>query len=225
MTAILDYDAGNIESMRLALDHVGARPFISSDPDELRRADRLVFPGVGSAAQCMNRLRERKLDVVIREALRDKKPVLAVCIGIQLLFDRSDEDGGVEGLGILPGRVVRFERDPGDLAVKIPHMGWNPVRFTKPHPLLPREGGAHPYYFVHSYYPIPAWEDIDARQDPGQAGRRAGVVYGVCRHAGVLFAAVVGLESLFAAQFHPEKSGEAGLEILERFSKWDGSPC
>ena len=122
MTAIIDYDAGNIESMRLALDHVGARPFITSDPAELQKADRLVFPGVGSAGQCMRRFRERKLDAVIAQALKDGKPVLAVCIGIQLLFDRSEEDGGVDGLGVFPGRVVRFVRAPDDLDVKIPHM-------------------------------------------------------------------------------------------------------
>lgn len=224
-TAILDYNAGNIESMRLALDHVGADPFITSDPAAIRAADRIVFPGVGSAAQCMRAIRARGFDKILEEAMLGGKPVLAVCIGIQLLFDVSEEDGGVEGLGLIPGRVVRFVRPPDDPSVKIPQMGWNRVEFLVPHPLLPPAGEGGDYYFVHSYYPVPAWSDPAVRHDPPLPDIEAGVVYGKCGHAGVDFAAVVGRRSFLAAQFHPEKSGEAGLEILERFKNWDGLPC
>lgn len=225
MTAILDYNAGNVESMRLALDHVGARPVITSDPALIRRADRVVFPGVGSAAQCMRNFRERRLDQALAEALLVGKPILAVCIGIQLLFDHSDEDGGVAALGVLPGRVERFVRPADDPLVKIPQMGWNRVRYARPHPMLPPPGEARDYYFVHSYYPVPAWDDDAVRHYPPEPGRESGIVHGVSDHAGVDFAAVVGRGSLVAAQFHPEKSGEAGLDMLERFKNWDGAPC
>ena len=225
MTAVIDYNAGNIESMRLALEHVGAKPFIASDPDAVRNADRVVFPGVGSAAHCMRNLRERGLDRALADSVAAGKPVLAVCIGIQLLFDKTEEDGGVAALGLLPGNIVRFVAPPGDDAVKIPHMGWNRVRFYQEHPLLPPPGESGDFYFVHSYYPVPAWDDPNASHLPALPGREPGRVYGVSDHAGVDFAAVVGRGSLLAAQFHPEKSGEAGLAILERFKKWDGRAC
>ncbi|MDR3210546.1 MAG: imidazole glycerol phosphate synthase subunit HisH [Planctomycetota bacterium] len=225
MTAILDYDAGNTESMRLALEKVGAKPEVTCDIAKLARAQRLVFPGVGSAAQCMRILRERRLDQVIRDAFRDGKPILAVCIGIQLLFDRSEEDGGVPALGVFPGQVERFIPPPDDPGVKIPHMGWNRVRFLAPHPILPPPGGYGEFYFVHSYYPVPAWEDTAVRHLPPLPGRPGGKVYGATDHAGVDFAAIVGLGSCLATQFHPEKSGEVGLAILERFKTWDGQTC
>lgn len=222
---ILDYDAGNIESVRLALRHVGGRPEFARDAASADRADRIVFPGVGSAAQCMANLRARGFDKVLVNALAEEKPVLAICIGMQLLFDRSEEDGGVEALGILPGRVARFR--PAEPADKVPHMGWNRVETPARHALLP---SAHPggdFYFVHSYYVEPAWPDghVERAADIPLVGRRAGVVFGRSEYAGIAFASMVGRDSLFAAQFHPEKSGEAGLDMLERFLKWDGRPC
>lgn len=212
MLAILDYEAGNIESVRLAFRHVGGSPEIVSDPAQAQRADRLVFPGVGSAAHCMRNLGARSFDRVIRDAVAAGKPVLAICIGMQLLFERSDEDDGVEALGILPGRVVRFV--PDTPYTKVPHMGWNTVAMPRRHPLLPESLADEDFYFVHSYYVKPDWGDSDV-----------GHMYGVTEYSGVQFAAMAGTGSLFAAQFHPEKSGEPGLEILRRFLKWDGQPC
>lgn len=225
VTAILDYNAGNVESMRLALDHVGANPVITSDPAVISSAERLVFPGVGSAAQCMENIRSRGFDAVLADAIREGKPVLAVCIGIQLLFDRSEEDGGVDSLGLFPGRAVRFIQPADDKSGKIPHMGWNKVTVLADHPLLPPAGEERDFYFVHSYYPVPAWDEPAVVHDPAKADRETGRVYGKSDHSGSVFAAIVGMKSFLAAQFHPEKSGAAGLDLLERFSRWDGLSC
>lgn len=202
MLAILDYDAGNIESVRSALAHVGGDPVFVRDAGGAGGASRIVFPGVGSAAQCMRNLRARGFDRVLADAVARGAPVLAVCIGMQLLFESSEEDGGVEALGLLPGRVVRFR--PADALMKVPQMGWNRVDTPKRHPLL-ADGGD--FYFVHSYYVEAAQEDC---------------VFGWTEYAGVRFASTAGRGSLFACQFHPEKSGEAGLGILRRFLQWDG---
>ncbi len=211
MLAILDYDAGNIESVRLALLHVGGRPEFVRDAEAAERAERIVFPGVGAAGQCMKNLAARGFDRLLRKAVLEGKPVLAICVGMQLLFDHSEEDGGVPALGILPGQVRRFRpRDPG---CKVPHMGWNRADTPLPHPLLPAPPQGGDYYFAHSYYADPV------------GGGSAAAVYGRTDYAGLSFASMVGRGSVFAAQFHPEKSGPAGLDLLERFLKWDGSPC
>ena len=219
--AILDYDAGNIESVRLALEHVGGRPEFVRDAASAERAGRIVFPGVGSAAQCMRNLRTRGFDRVLKTALERGTPVLAICIGMQLLFDSSEEDGGIEALGILPGRVRLFR--PADPAMKVPHMGWNHVEMLERHPLLPDALPGGDYYFVHSYYVEPAWSD--ARVANGGRDGGVGTVYGRSGYVGMDFAVMAGKGSLFAAQFHPEKSGDAGLDILRRFLDWDGRPC
>lgn len=213
MLAIFDYDAGNIESVRSALAHVGGAPVFVRDADEAARAERIVFPGVGSAAQCMRNLRARGFDTVLADAVARGVPVLAVCIGMQLLFDSSDEDGGVAALGLLPGKVVRFA--PEDPSMKVPQMGWNNTEMPRRHPLLPESLPGADYYFVHSYYVRPSWETDDAA---------TGAVYGLTDYAGVRFTAMAGRGSLFACQFHPEKSGAAGLDILRRFLSWDGKP-
>lgn len=223
MLAILDYEAGNIESVRLALRHVGGNPEFVADAAGAEKADRIVFPGVGTAAQCMRNLRARSFDRALRDAVAAGKPVLAVCIGMQLLFDRSEEDGGVDALGILPGRVTRFVPDAP--LVKVPHMGWNRTDTPRAHPLLPAGLPGGDFYFVHSYYVAPAWNDPAVRHDPAAPGRAPGIVYGTTGYSGTTFASMVGLGSLFAAQFHPEKSGEAGLDILRRFLQWDGRTC
>ncbi len=223
MLAILDYDAGNIESVRLALRRVGGEPEFVRDAAAAARAERIVFPGVGTAAHCMANLRARGFDSALRDAVAAGKPVLAICVGMQLLFDHSEEDGGVDALGILPGRVRRFS-PPDPVAEKVPHMGWNHAAMPKRHPLLqddpdnpdsaetPRGGD---FYFVHSYYAEPAGDGA------------ADIVHGVTEYAGVAFASMAGKGSLFAAQFHPEKSGETGLAMLRRFLRWDGrtAPC
>lgn len=223
MLAILDYDAGNIESVQNALRHVGGDPVVVRDMVSALKADRIVFPGVGSAAQCMKNLKARCFDHALGEALDYGKPILAVCIGMQLLFEYTEEDGGVEGTGILPGQVRLFR--PGDPAVKVPHMGWNRVESVRPHPLLPEPPAGDDYYFVHSYYAEPAWNDPEVVHSDDLGVYPPGVVYGRTEYAGVRFASAVGKGSLFAAQFHPEKSGDAGLEILRRFLEWDGGLC
>lgn len=225
MLAILDYGAGNVESVRLALRHVGGEPELVADAAGAAAADRIVFPGVGSAAQCMRALRARGFDAALRDAVAMGKPVLAICIGMQLLFDASEEDGGVEALGIMPGTVRRLVPPPGDKETKIPHMGWNHVAMPRRHPLLPDSLAGGDYYFVHSYYAEPAWDDPAVAHAAPAAGRTPGLVYGATSYAGIAFAAMAGAGSLFAAQFHPEKSGEAGLGILRRFLDWDGRPC
>ncbi|MDR2391837.1 MAG: imidazole glycerol phosphate synthase subunit HisH [Planctomycetota bacterium] len=223
MLAILDYDAGNIESVRLALRHVGGQPEFARDGAAAAGAERIVFPGVGSACHCMDNLRARGFDRLLAESLAKGIPILAICIGMQLLFDFSEEDGGVAALGVLPGRVRRFQ--PPNPFLKVPHMGWNHVATPRRHPLLPSDLPGGDFYFVHSYYPEPGWEDPAVSHFPSGNGRPAGIVYGVTEYAGAVFASAAGTGSLFATQFHPEKSAAAGLGILERFLKWDGSPC
>ncbi|MCC8189461.1 MAG: imidazole glycerol phosphate synthase subunit HisH, partial [Planctomycetes bacterium] len=181
------------------------------------------FPGGGSARQCMDNLRRRGFDRVLADAVAAGTPVLAICIGMQLLFDHSEEDGGVDTLGLLPGRVRRFQ--PTDPAMKVPHMGWNHTAMPRPHPLLPDTLAGGDYYFVHSYYVEPAWDDGAVAHAPAAAGREPGLVYGRTEYAGLTFTAMAGRGSLFASQFHPEKSGETGLDILRRFLQWDGRPC
>ena len=225
MLAILDYDAGNIESVRSALAHVGGAPQFVRDARTALMAERIVFPGVGTAEQCMRNLRARHFDRVLVNAITLGIPVLAVCIGMQLLFNRSDEDGGVDALGILPGKARRFE--PKERLTKVPHMGWNRVDTPRAHPLLPESLPGGDFYFVHSYYIEPAWDAAAAAHAAPRpdGGADAGTVYGVTEYAGVRFASMVGRGSLFACQFHPEKSGEIGLDILRRFLQWDGKPC
>ncbi|MDR1535150.1 MAG: imidazole glycerol phosphate synthase subunit HisH [Planctomycetota bacterium] len=224
MLAILDYGAGNIESVRLALRHVGGRPEFVRDAAAAAGATRVVFPGVGTARQCMDSLRSRGLDRFLADSLSRGIPVLAVCIGMQLLFDFSEEDGGVAALGLLPGRVRRFR--PSDPGCKIPHMGWNRVDTGRRHPLLPPALPGGDFYFVHSYYAEPAWNAAGVSHRPAAgADSPGGLVYGATAYAGLTFASAVGTGSLFATQFHPEKSAAAGLDILARFLVWDGSPC
>lgn len=185
MTAIIDYKAGNLTSVRLAFKALGEDALVTSDPAEIRRAGRVVFPGVGAAKSAMANLRSLGLEEAVREAAATK-PFLGICLGMQILFERTEEDGGVDLLGILPGQVRRFPDAPG---CKIPEIGWNDVR----------PGGVD-YYFVHSYY---------AEKGP--------YTVGVTEYAGVEFTSAVRKGSLVAYQFHPEKSGKAGLALIKEF--------
>lgn len=197
-TAIVDYRAGNLTSVLRALRHLGAPAEISADPERIAAAERVIFPGVGAAASCMENLRATGMDAAIADAVASGRPVLGICVGMQLLFERSEEDGGVDCLGLLPGEVVAM-RSP-DPTIKIPHMGWNRVDFAAD-PIaegIP-EGGC--FYFVHSYRCVPAEVvAIVARTDHGGE-----VCAGVRR------------DNLVAVQFHPEKSGEVGLRLLDNF--------
>ena len=189
MTAIVDYRAGNLTSVRYALDALGEENAITSDPAAIAAADRVVFPGVGAAKSAMRNLADAGLVDVVRECAQ-RKPFLGICLGMQILFDATEEDGGVECLGILPGKVRRFPDVPG---CKVPQIGWNDVASEGP------ENGQF-YYFVHSYY---------VEKNP--------FAVGLTQYAGVEFASIVRRGNVLACQFHPEKSGEAGLALLRRW--------
>jgi imidazole glycerol-phosphate synthase subunit HisH len=197
--AILDYGMGNRRSVEKALEHVGARASITSDHDALRRAAGLVLPGVGSFPRAMENLRELGLDELLRERLAAGTPVLGICLGMQLAFDSSVERGGAAGLGIVPGEVHALQTG----ALKLPHIGWNAVRFTRPDsPLLASLPDRCAFYHVHSFAPVPAEEqDILATAEYGQQ-----------------FVTAVQRGSFYGVQFHPEKSSAAGLRLLANFA-------
>jgi glutamine amidotransferase len=197
--AIIDYQAGNLTSVQRALAHLGQAAEITSDAATIASADQVIFPGVGAAGSCMANLRAGKLDEALGQVIAAKKPLLCICVGMQLLFERSEEDGGVPCLGVIPGAVKKFALS--DPALKVPHMGWNPVRWEQDDPLWRGIPQDTPFYFVHSYYCSPKTADTTlATSDHG--GR---------------FCAGVRRESFAAVQFHPEKSGEAGLALLGNF--------
>ena len=197
--AVVDYDAGNTLSVTRALEKVGAGVDLTPDPDRVGRADAVVLPGVGAFGDCMSKLEARGMDGACREAYESGKPFLGVCVGLQVLFEASKESPGVAGLGILPGTVERFEA--GEL--KVPHMGWNELRIERRHPVFEDLDG-EAFYFVHSYYPVPAEQ---------------GHVLGTAEYGGE-FCAAAGRDNLAAVQFHPEKSSRAGLKLYENFLAW-----
>jgi glutamine amidotransferase len=204
MIYIIDYKAGNTTSVQRALAHLGVESRITPDPDIIRRAERVIFPGVGQAESAMAVLRERALDAALRDAFSRGTPILGICLGAQVVLTRSEE-GDTRCLDLIPGVTVRFA--PADPALKIPHMGWNRIRKLRDHPLLAGIRAEEEFYFVHSYYPQP--------ENP------AGVV-AECEY-GVPFPAAIGCANLFAVQFHPEKSGAPGLRLLSNFAAWDGN--
>lgn len=199
--AILDYNAGNVTSVAHAVRRLGFDACITADHDTIRAADHVIFPGVGAAATCMQVVRERGLDIALHDAVHAGQPVFGICVGMQLLFDHSDENGGVECLGLLPGRVRRFELE--DATLKVPHMGWNPVRFAANEPLAAGLEGKvdTACYFVHSYY-----------CDPDDSVQ----VIATAEH-GHPFCVGVRKDNLVALQCHPEKSGPVGMSILSSF--------
>ena len=204
--SIVDYGMGNLRSVQKALAHVapGDHVAITADPGEIRRADRVVFPGQGAMPDCMRCLEESGLGEAVEEAALGK-PFLGLCIGQQMLFDRSAE-GDTPGLGVLPGAVVGFADVPETRAagLKIPHMGWNEVIQERPHPLWQAIPDRSRFYFVHSYYPAPRDRALAA----------ATCVYGAP------FTCAVARDNIFAVQFHPEKSQSAGLQLLSNFVNW-----
>lgn len=198
MIAIIDYDAGNIRSVEKALQFLGAETCVTRDEKEILAADHVILPGVGAFGDAMNKLRNYGLEGVIHQVVAQKMPFLGICLGLQLLFEASEEAEGVKGLGILPGRIVRIPEAPG---LKIPHIGWNSLQFPSAGRLF--EGIAkEPYvYFVHSYY-------LQA-EEPEIV--KATTEYGVTIHASVEKG------NVFACQFHPEKSSDVGMQILKNF--------
>jgi glutamine amidotransferase len=201
MIIIVDYKAGNLTSVKRALDHLGIESQISADPEVVSCAEKVIFPGVGAAGAAMGVLRERGLDAALKESFAAGTPILGICIGSQIILKHSEEDDA-ECLGLLPGKTIRFSvTNP---LLKIPHMGWNAVSVLKPHPLLSHLRPGDEFYFVHSYYPQP--------DDPTQ-------IYATSDYGGE-FPVAIGKDNLFAVQFHTEKSGSIGLGVLENFAGW-----
>jgi glutamine amidotransferase len=203
MIAIIDYGAGNIRSVQRACAEVGITAVITSDPAPVAGAEKIIFPGVGAAPSAMKYLKKTGLDIAVKNAFQAGIPVLGICLGAQVILE-SSEEGNQKCLGLVPGKTVRFKLE--DKLLKIPHMGWNEIKIVRSHPLLNGIKPGDEFYFVHSFYPRPADEQN---------------IYAVSSHGGD-FCAALGLRNLFATQFHPEKSGRLGLELLERFNRWDG---
>lgn len=201
MIAVVDYGVGNLRSVSKALERVGAQVRVTSVPAEIDAADAVVLPGVGAFAHCMDNLRGAGLEDCVRAAAASERPFLGICVGMQILFDESDEFGSVKGLGILPGRVRRFE--PRDASLKVPHMGWNELEVKRPAPHLQGIGDGARVYFVHSYYvetPDPSIIATTTTYD-------------------VDFVSSAWRDNIFATQFHPEKSQATGLSLLANFAR------
>ncbi len=200
MIYIVDYGMGNLRSVQKAFERLGVEATIADTPAALRGAEAMVLPGVGAFRDAIAALRQRDLVEVVREHVALDRPFLGICLGLQLLFDVSYEDGEFEGLGIVPGQVVRFDSQPG---LRIPHMGWNEVEVTRPHPVFAGPEQPSHFYFVHSYHVQPA--------DPS-------VVIGQTDHGGP-FVSAIARGALVATQFHPEKSQQTGRRLLENFAR------
>jgi glutamine amidotransferase len=203
---IVDYNAGNLRSVKRACDAVGIDSIFTQDADRVAKADRLIFPGVGHAKTAMDTLEHTGLAGAVRQVVQRGVPVLGICVGAQLALEGSEE-GPTPGLGFIPGytRLLRLE----DPRLKIPHIGWNNLQIERPHPLLAHIRPEDEVYFVHSYYLAPQGsEHVYATTDYG-----------------LRFCVALGRDNLFATQFHPEKSGPVGLALLAAFARWDGKPC
>ena len=197
-TAIIDYDAGNIRSVEKAVRYLGKDAVVTADRETILSADRVILPGVGAFGDAMNRLRALGLVEVIRQTVERRTPFLGICLGLQLLFERSEESPGVPGLGLLKGEILRLPDMPG---LKVPHIGWNSLEYPYPGRLFRGIAQDSFVYFVHSYY-------LKAQEES--------IVTATTRY-GTLVHASVEKDNLFACQFHPEKSSETGLTILENF--------
>lgn len=216
--AVIDYGMGNLHSVAKALEHVGAelqhqsgeatQVTVTPDPEIIAAADRVVFPGVGAIRDCMAEINRLNVGEMVANAMKSK-PVLAICVGMQALMDRSEENGGVDCLGFMPGQVKFFGEDLRDDAgerLKVPHMGWNRVQQKMDHPLWQGVPDDSRFYFVHSYH-----------VQTEKPGKIAGLT-----HYGIDFVAALAENNIFATQFHPEKSQTAGLTLLRNFLLWDG---
>ena len=207
MIAVIDYGMGNLRSVQKSLEFVGAKVVVTHDPDLILNADSVVLPGVGSFKDCMSNLKELNLIDPIRKFIDGGKPFLGICLGLQVLFEESEEYGPVAGLGILPGKVVKFSRNisktKNDQLIKVPHMGWNKIEVKKKEPLFENIDVIAPYfYFVHSYYVVPKDKNMVA----------------TVTNYGIEFVSGIQYKNIYAFQFHPEKSQTMGLALLERFS-------
>jgi len=207
MIAIIDYNAGNITSVARALENIGQKYVITDDEKKLASATHVIFPGVGAAGEAMAYLREKKLDSALKNLFASGKPVMGICLGTQIILEHSEENGSA-CIGLIAGSTRRFPEKLsfGGQALKIPHMGWNSVALKFAHPVFKDIAKEAEFYFVHSYYPAPADE---------------AVVLGRTDY-GIKFCSVLAKDNLVAMQFHPEKSGHPGLQILKNFCAWRG---
>jgi glutamine amidotransferase len=196
-TIIIDYGMGNLRSVEKTVAAVGGRPIITNDPEVVRKAARLILPGVGAFGDAMRNLRQKGMDSAIRDAAKDGKPLLGLCLGLQLLFTHSEEFGSHEGLNLIPGKVFKFS-DPG---LRVPHVGWNQIEGIRPNPLLEGISDGSYFYFVHSYYVEPDRGDDILRWTT--YGRR--------------FCSIACKDNVWGAQFHPEKSQDTGKKLLRNF--------
>ena len=208
MIAIIDYKAGNLTSVARALQNIGESFLITDDIKKLEAASHVIFPGVGAAGDAMANLRQKKLDTWLKDWIGVGKPLMGICLGTQIILDYSEENK-TDCVGLVRGSTKRF---PDHLAyagraLKIPHMGWNNVEFRRSHPVFSDISPEAEFYFVHSYYPAPSDESA---------------VLGVTDY-GIKFCSVLAVKNLVAMQFHPEKSGRPGLQILRNFCKWRGN--
>ncbi|MEI7750646.1 MAG: imidazole glycerol phosphate synthase subunit HisH [Candidatus Omnitrophota bacterium] len=198
MIAIIDYGMGNLRSVSKALEHLGAAYKLCAKGKDLERATKVILPGVGAFGDAMKELKSRGFVEAIRDLVARKAKLMGVCLGLQLFFEKSEENPGVNGLGIFKGTVRKFR----STNVKIPHMGWNDLKVLNKHPLLNGIPSGEYFYFVHSYYGKPAAKSLTLAS---------------CKYGRENFSAVIGNEHIFATQFHPEKSQDAGLRILKNF--------
>ncbi len=203
MIAVIDYGVGNLFSLCCSLDAIGAESVVTSDPEVIKKADRIILPGVGAFGDAAEKLRSTGLDKIVIEEARAGKPIFGICLGMQLLFEKSYEYGENDGLGLLKGSVVAMDgRIPGGL--KIPHIGWNALHVEREHPLFKYIKEGDHVYFVHSYYAVDCPDSLIASSEYG-----------------VDITAAVALGNVAGTQFHPEKSGEVGLAILKAFVEWE----
>ncbi len=203
MIAVVDYGVGNLFSLCCSLDAIGAKSVVTSDPEIIKSADRIILPGVGAFGDAAEKLRSTGLDKVVIDEARAGKPIFGICLGMQLLFEKSYEYGENDGLALLKGSVVPMDgRIPADL--KIPHIGWNALHVERKHPLLKYVSEGDHVYFVHSYYAVDCSESLIASSEYGTA-----------------VTAAVALGNVAGTQFHPEKSGDVGLAILKAFVEWE----
>ncbi len=207
VVTIVDYDAGNLKSVQRACQKVGISAAISGDPETIVNSDKVIFPGVGSAESAVGTLQARGLDEALKEFYQSGKPLLGICLGLQIALEHTEE-GDKDCLGLVAGACERFEFS--DRSFKVPHIGWNEVDIRQNHPMLKNIESGDEFYFVHSYY---------ARLEV------QGEVFGNTQYGNIRFSSIIGKDNFFATQFHLEKSGEIGLRLLSEFAGWAGGAC